>query len=404
MPWTTGTTTNFANQAGGILGLLGKLLEWCASTGYEETIGTGNGSQTVFGFTLTNTTIAKGQCRVRYRISGVNYEVFENGEGSFVGEKITTGALDRATGIGSITFSSPVDNSYVIKALYTNASIEGRDWLILHQTTTKTNTGAEAYPGLLLQECILRNSGISYKDNVIVGIREWQQSANQRWGWNLNLYPRFLASDSGWNFSSYFHGRTTYGTSSNYTTHPCCYFKENETIKYWFIANKRRIIVIARTASTLYMSCYLGFGKRISTPGAYEKPNTVIGNNAGDLTFASTTLVDCTNIDATSYISMTISPSEIFLASTAINKGWTFAETRVMRKTTNSKVNIFPLFVSTIEAHPNRLLLFELDNIYKCPNEGIVAEDTLTIGGDTYLVVPNIYRSGFGDYLCVKLE
>jgi hypothetical protein len=88
-----------------------------------------------------------------------------------------------------------------------------------------------------------------------------------------------------------------------------------------------------------------------------------------------------------------------------MSEGWTWTNSGTIKKTTDSKVNLFPLYLRNIaQAAPLYEVLYELDGVFRCPNEGLVAEDTITIGGDTYLIVPNIYRSNFYDYMAVKLE
>jgi len=410
MAWTTGTVSYFADQGGGVLGLLGKLLEWCASVGYEETIGTGNGVLTTFNFTLTNTPIPRGQCRIRYKIAGVDYETWEDGEGAFSGEKISTATLDRSTGIGSIIFTEPLDNAYVMKAKYTTAT-EEQDWLILHQRTTRKADGTEAFPGILLQEVILKNAGVSFKDFVGIGMREWQYPSSQRWGWNLNLYKSKNVVDeaaNSWNFNSAWSGKSTYDlTNNNYSNHPSIYLKDAEQIKYWFISNKRRIIVIARTASTLYMSAYLGFGKRIATPAQYPQPNLLVGNSYGNKSFSDTTLTYCAKVVDGAFVNkfFSIKPNGQVLVTADTLEGWTWTNDGTVKKTTNNKINLFPLYViNNTQAQPMYEVLYELDGVYLCPNEGIVAEDTITIGADTYLIVPDIYRTNFDNYMAIKLE
>lgn len=412
MPHTSGTVTYFADRSGGggTLGLLGELLGWLSTVGYTETIGTGDGATAIFSNTLANTPIAPGQARVRYKIGGVIYETWEDGAGVFEGDKITTGTLNKATGDIDFTFSEYIDDLYDIDCLYTDAATEGQDWLQVYQDLSQDNAGADEYSGQLLQEVVLRNSGVGYKDNVFVGAREWQDVGNSRWGINLNIYEKFdtvyEAAVAPWNANSSKTGKTTYSATGNWSTHPSIYLKDEETIAYWFIANKRRIIVIARTASTLYMSMYIGFGKRIATPEEYSHPGIILGNQVGDLNFATASLVDITNIGASPYNGLAITPENNYIyAVSGLSAGWIFADSGMVKKSTNDKITLQPCYLrSTEQANPNGKLLFELDGIYKILCDSVVAEDTITIGGDTYLVVPNIYRSNYYDYFAVKLE
>gem|GEM_PF-7025377 len=45
-----------------------------------------------------------------------------------------------------------------------------------------------------------------------------------------------------------------------------------------------------------------------------------------------------------------------------------------------------------------------LDGIFFIPGVGVSAEDTVTIGGDTYLILPNVYRTANQNFIALKLE
>lgn len=53
---------------------------------------------------------------------------------------------------------------------------------------------------------------------------------------------------------------------------------------------------------------------------------------------------------------------------------------------------------------PYRYIAGEVDGVYKCAGFSNSAGDLVTIGGKTYLMVQDHYRTGFGDYFAVLLE
>lgn len=84
----------------------------------DESIGSPNGSQTVFNFTLATTPILPGSITVDYTIGSTAYEGIDNGSGAITGTNISSGSIDYSTGVGSITFSTAPDNATALTATY----------------------------------------------------------------------------------------------------------------------------------------------------------------------------------------------------------------------------------------------------------------------------------------------
>ncbi|HLE16905.1 MAG TPA: hypothetical protein VI728_01325, partial [Syntrophales bacterium] len=69
MPFTSGTVPGFS----GATGLMQTLVNYMAGSTYSDNLGTGNGVTLLFNKMLANTPVAKGNCRVRFKIAGVIY-------------------------------------------------------------------------------------------------------------------------------------------------------------------------------------------------------------------------------------------------------------------------------------------------------------------------------------------
>ena len=163
-------------------GFLQMLLDFAVGTKYEETVGTGDGVQKTFNFTLTNGPLAKGQVRLEIKVNTQVYKIFDNGEGEWDHEQVSSSSIDYSTKACSVTLVSAQDNLAPVKALYVASATEGHDWLAYREETTRQQDGVtEAFSGELLKQVLLKNSGYTYKDYIVIGLRETKRVASNFW-------------------------------------------------------------------------------------------------------------------------------------------------------------------------------------------------------------------------------
>lgn len=393
-----------------VKGLLTKLLEFACTNKFTQNLGTGNGSTTIFSTTLSNVPVAKGQCRVKFKIGGTVYDVWDNGEGAFVHAQITSGTINYATGAISVTFALAIDNAYVMVILYTTGA-EGQDWLIMLQQNAKNSTNtADAYPGTDLQEVVLKNSGPGYKEEINFGIREFQHAADNLYGWNFNQYVIWATTQeasNSWNGNSGSHGLITYdGTRNFWSTHPQTPVN-NATINYRFYATKRRIVCKLQNAGTIFTSCYLGGFRAFASPSNYPKPQVVIGNTFGVVPYTNATAsINCiTHFPAINNFCLGLLPDNTFFLSTKVKPIPTvnYLNTGQLKKTTTNKVLLNPVFLHKYTPLPVELL-GALEEVYHVPSTNLVANDILQHAGKNYRVSQNIFRTTYFDYFATLEE
>lgn len=374
---------------------------WAGKTQHEQTIGTGDDIETVFSTTLVNLPVAVGQCRVRYKMASVDFEAWLNGDDDFVGTKVVSGSLDRATGALSITFEDPIDDTYEVKALFSTGEVEGQDWLILLQQTTRNNVGAEAYAGTLLQEVVIRNSGVNGDDSVILGVREWQTPASSHWSWNLNGYMKMDVSDVLWNWNLTVAGRSTY-TSGCFSDLPSMYFKDSDANGYKISANKRRIMGVVRTAATLDMPFYFGFLRRLAKETEYEFPLLVAGVYKGAIAYSSVSLSALYSAAL-----LSVNPNDAYIAAAnIIGPGFVATNIAVFKANPGTgDLHMYPIyFYDNTNASPNRAIIGELDGFLLIPVSGLVSGDIAEDGSDDYYILQNVYRTSYQNYYAMLKE
>jgi len=391
-------------------GVLEKVKEYITGNQFEETIGTGNDVLTNFNYTPLNGPIAKGQIRVRFRILGTWYWVWDNGLGEFIHDKISASTIDyTATPNIDITFTDPIENTFIIEMLYTDATVEGRDWLIMHENLSQDNAASDAFPGLILKEYIFRNSGSNYIEDVFFGVRESQYIPSNQYLHELNLYKQFEESEwqsSDWNINAF---STSYSaTQEHWSIHPSSALND-ATMTYWILATKHIVFVCIKVSGTVYTNWIAGNGTRFSSKDNYPNPNFIIGNFSGNFQFTSTSASHSMVADppATNnawgitkeneYVQIGSNLSKMLLEPTS-----SYVSSGDVEKTTNSKVVLYELFFC--RSTPNFELMFQMPDVYHCPYIDMATEDEITEGANTYKVFQNIFRTSSFDYFAVKTD
>jgi hypothetical protein len=121
-------------------------------------------------------------------------------------------------------------------------------------------------------EMIWQAPGNGGTDQIIVGAQVFSNVTGDYWNWRLLGAQAF---DSGLTFQN----QPGYVGGPGQTKCSPIFTLWNSTIPYWFVANGRRVIVVAQV-STVYAVCYLGLMSSYMAPGAFPYPLVVGGNLA----------------------------------------------------------------------------------------------------------------------------
>lgn len=155
----------------------------------------------------------------------------------------------------------------------------GRDWTLeLDQDAMKVD-GITPVSAGNLREVILSNVGQSGNENIIVGLREYRYAASNEYNIELNGY---IAVPPAWNsHAAATHNLDAYDTTRNHWTElPMLQCFDNE-MTYWIYSSVEFIIVAVRVG-TSYYQCYIGNGKRLSSPSEHPYPLVIAGSRVGN--------------------------------------------------------------------------------------------------------------------------
>jgi hypothetical protein len=216
----------------------------------------------------------------------------------------------------------------------------------------------------------------------------------------------------------------------------------NSSIPYWFIANGRRFMVIAKI-NTTYHALYAGFILPYATPSQYPYPLMIGGSNAMGSPSTdsrmrwSSTNDDCRNfydpggVDSghSSITSVTTNYLRFPDGSWYPFKNWYTSGSNPEASVGNGRnvwpwgpnsdhataykgivtaidgsYVLFPCIMHVDGNNPSPNILGELHGVFAVTGFGNAAENTTTINGVTYLIVPNVFRAQKERWAAIALE
>lgn len=193
------------------------------------------------------------------------------------------------------------------------------------------------------------------------------------------------------------------------------------SIPFWFVADGRRVIVIAHVG-TVWQSAYLGTADTLIDPLAYPYPLVVGGTVVRDLDYSSP---DETNNSCFAMPGNTTwTHTAHLLMRTPANDKWTRYTTSyegadygvvhpfyVGSPWRNGLANLAanldgsrPLFPLTLADYSSQTIAAQLPGVHAIPGAGLAAGQLLRVGPVDHLVVQNVARTGNGDYFTVALD
>jgi len=190
-------------------------------------------------------------------------------------------------------------------------------------------------------------------------------------------------------------------------------------IDYWFIANNRRFIVIAKV-STVFVSMYGGFGLPYATPSEFPYPiyigatTPLTTQRFSESSYAMGGFWDPPGPNA-AYIRHVdgswIDVGNYTASGSTKNRGiiidghiWPYRETE-NDQIINNIDGSYTLFEVIISNKANAGNVYgELEGVFSCSGFANASENTVTIGGVVYLVIESPSRPGVSDFACIRLQ
>lgn len=269
-------------------------------------------------------------------------------------------------------------------------------------------------------EMIWQAPGNGGLDAIIVGAKIFSDAGADYWNWRLGGFTAYNAS-LPFNQQPGYPGGVSQALPSPVLT------LWDSTIPYWFVANGRRVIVVAKI-STVYVSAYLGFLNPYMAPGSFSYPLVVGGNLAhsnpepwsGSTNWRwSYSGVEMRNfaIPRAATLSRDSDSSLLLRRSSGAWRGfcaanneqtygqaWPFAYVDPTlcdwRPSLDGGYPLLPIVL--FDATPN--IFGELEGVFATSGFAQSTENTVTVGGIPHLVVQNVFRNTKADFFAVRLS
>ena len=273
-------------------------------------------------------------------------------------------------------------------------------------------------------EFIAKGTGLESSDEIYIGIKTYSSVTSDYYNW---LLSGFLGFDNGLEFDNQPGGLA--GTPARPRISLF-----NQSIKYWFIADGRRVIVVAKV-STIYEAAYLGLLNPYLPPSIMPYPLVIAGTHTGysgerwsiqNATHSMGIMYpNCCNISMTEsdilanprsscrfwngeWHGIQNTFNNINASQTDMKALWPYCQYNHYRfNNVRSNINDGAYTLVPVILHmnsPSPGIYGELDGVYYTTGFNTAVENIMTIGGTDYLVVQNVYRNGIFNYCAVRLS
>lgn len=237
------------------------------------------------------------------------------------------------------------------------------------------------------RELILRGAGYTGEEEIFVGFRTYQDAS-------ADYYNLVAAVFTG------------YVPSNTFDTQPGARLSgvpaHNNRIDYWLTLNPQRIALAMKVGTPVYESAYVGKCLPYGRPSQYPYPVVCSGMLNG------TPATRFSDISTNHSIGYKGNSARLGLRSNdnwlnAHSYPWTntlLTGTSTQMRDTGDVYHLLP-----VELHNNSSNLWgALDGIYYISGFNNAVENTLSIGGDSYVVIQDVHRTGFTDYFAMRLD
>jgi hypothetical protein len=267
-------------------------------------------------------------------------------------------------------------------------------------------------------ELILEGPGLAGSDEIFVGIKTYESSGDDYYNWRLQ------------GFTGYSSGAAFDAQPGAMASYPPGLALTNSSMPYWFVADGRRFVAAA-LVSTVYEAAYMGFLLPYGLPSQLPYPLVVGGSITGQNGHRWSTQ-NVTHRQFTDPGAYTGNDNEAVIFSTLrlLHGSWLSIRNKYSGDTYTSRQKMelwpkgddysarariidlrpgvdggYPLFpLIPVQSSPDRNVFGELTGCFAVTGFGLTAGDTITVGSDDYLVIPNVYRADVADYWALKLE
>lgn len=246
-------------------------------------------------------------------------------------------------------------------------------WTILRFDDTSTS-----------HELILKGEGLTGDEEIFVGFRTYENAAADYYNILQGVF-------------------TGYVSGKSFDTQPGAYLAglpaHNNRIDYWLVCNAQRIALAMKVGAPVYESGYVGKMFPYGRPSQYPYPVVCGGSfqGAADTRFSETTHNFMTRGSANNRLGLRTNDGWLNPNVHPYNNDVLCGTTQL--RDTNGKYQLMP-----IELYGAGGLYGSLDGLFHISGFNNAVENTVEIAGVTYVVIQNVWRTGFNDYYAMRMQ
>lgn len=282
--------------------------------------------------------------------------------------------------IGFVDNTGAYANQNMLQFIHDKLLLGG--WTILRYNTV-----------LATRELIAFSTGLSGTEEIFIGFRSYQDVGADYYNLSVAAFTGYVSAN-------------TFDTQPGYIENGVC--GHNIRIDYWLNINAQRVLLAMKVGTPVYETAYVGKFFPYATPSQYPYPVVCIGTLAG---LAETRFSDTIhgtgfrgNVAANKMRSVAgswIQPScwpfnSDLIASTGSSST---QEYYGQQRDTNSTYFLNPITLITEGSD----VFGELDGVYHISGFNNIVENTLAIGPRNFVVIQDVGRTGFNDYIAVEM-
>jgi hypothetical protein len=274
--------------------------------------------------------------------------------------------------IGYVDNTSMLAHYAMLETIRDFASANG--WTVLRYDTSTAN-----------RELILKGVGYTGEEEIFVGFRTYQDAS-------ADYYNLVTAAFTG------------YVPSNTFDTQPGAMLSgvpaHNNRIDYWLTLNPQRIALAMKVGTPVYESCYVGKFLPYARPSQYPYPVIAAGMLNG---------IPATRFSDTSH-SMPYKGSRANMRMRFNDGVWRqpdsypWANAYVAGATTQQRDTGGQYPLNAVVLSESNGIYGELDGIRHISGFNNAVENTLELGGQTWLVIQDVARTGFNDYYAMRMD
>lgn len=283
----------------------------------------------------------------------------------------------------------------------------GQNWAL---ESSNTSSYTDSHGDTVINEVILKAPGLSTTEAIYIQLQAFTGTGSSGVYYNWRL-----RGATGYNSAQPWNAQP--GASPDAFNHLW-----NSPIPYTFIANGQRVVVVAQIGA-LFESAYLGKFLPYGQPSQYPYPVMIAGTSASrQFPYSDTTYQHTAFFDPDVAYVYWIDGSWQTFANDAgggpsftrslwpyIYGGYNAFHPLTFEQNLDGSYPLFPVrlemasstFPATGSTTPPANALGELDGVFFTPGVGLTSGSTITIGGATYLVVQNVFRSAQNNFAAI---